>query len=219
MQDKNLKIMNIDFNCDLAQSFGVYKNESEYDLLDYVSSVNISCGFHAGDPLTIKKALLINLVTYFSLSITFAKAYKMEIEHVRPHGAMYRQASENIEFSRTIAKAIQKCSQWLVYYGATGYTLEHISNEENIKVAHEVHLEKIYRYIIDTNVVLDMSTVSSMDSSGLGIILAGINDAEKFDTKLFIMNPSEAARHALERTGFLDTFNIIHAVTEVSDVS
>ena len=48
------QIKNIDFNCDLAQSFGIYKNNAEYDLLDYVSSVNISCGFHAGDPLIIK---------------------------------------------------------------------------------------------------------------------------------------------------------------------
>ena len=52
------QIKNIDFNCDLAQSFGVYKNSSEYQLLDYVSSVNISCGFHAGDPMSIKEALL-----------------------------------------------------------------------------------------------------------------------------------------------------------------
>ena len=51
-------IKNIDFNCDLAQSFGIYKNSTESRLLDYVSSVNISCGFHAGDPLTIKEALL-----------------------------------------------------------------------------------------------------------------------------------------------------------------
>ena len=51
-------IKNIDFNCDLAQSFGIYKNSSESRLLDYVSSVNIACGFHAGDPLTIKEALL-----------------------------------------------------------------------------------------------------------------------------------------------------------------
>ena len=49
---------NIDFNCDLAQSFGVYKNEKEYSLLKYVSSVNISSGFHAGDPVTIREALL-----------------------------------------------------------------------------------------------------------------------------------------------------------------
>ena len=51
-------IKNLDFNCDLAQSYGVYKNNNEFELLDYVSSVNISCGFHAGDPVTIKDALL-----------------------------------------------------------------------------------------------------------------------------------------------------------------
>ena len=171
-------IKNIDFNCDLAQSFGIYKNSSEARLLDYVSSVNIACGFHAGDPLTIKNALLTAkeknvvigahigfddiqgfgyrqmeldndeldaLVTYqVGALMTFAKTYHMEIEHVRPHGAMYRQAAEDIEFSRTIAKAIKKCSQWLVYYGAAGENLATIAEDENIQVAHEVHLEKIY---------------------------------------------------------------------------
>ncbi len=180
-------IKNIDFNCDLAQSFGIYKNSSEARLLDYVSSVNISCGFHAGDPLTIKEALLQakekNIVVgahigfddiqgfgYRQMDLdedelealvmyqvgaimTFAKAYNMEIEHVRPHGAMYRQAMEDLEFSRTIAKAIKKCSQWLVYYGATGENLATIAEEENIQVAHEVHLEKIY----DENGNIDFS--------------------------------------------------------------
>lgn len=171
-------IKNIDFNCDLAQSFGIYKNSSEYRLLDYVSSVNISCGFHAGDPLTIKEALLqakqknvvigahigfddiqgfgyrqmeldndeLEALVMYQVGaiMTFAKAYSMEIEHVRPHGAMYRQACEDLEFSRTIAKAIKKCSKWLIYYGATGENLAQIGEEENIQVAHEVHLEKIY---------------------------------------------------------------------------
>lgn len=171
-------IKNIDFNCDLAQSFGIYKNSSELRLLDYVSSVNISCGFHAGDPLTIKEALLhakeknvvvgahigfddiqgfgyrqmeldteeLEALVMYQVGaiMTFAKAYSMEVEHVRPHGAMYRQAAENLEFSRTIARAIKKCSKWLVYYGATGENLAQIGDEENIQVAHEVHLEKIY---------------------------------------------------------------------------
>ena len=56
LEKKLLK--SLDFNCDLAQSFGVYKNEAEFELLDYVSSVNISTGFHAGDPIAIKAALL-----------------------------------------------------------------------------------------------------------------------------------------------------------------
>ena len=56
LEKKSIK--NIDFNCDLAQSYGIYKNDNEFEILDYVSSVNISCGFHAGDPVTIKEALL-----------------------------------------------------------------------------------------------------------------------------------------------------------------
>lgn len=144
-------IMNIDFNCDLAQTYGIYKNSTEYDLLDYVSSVNIACGFHAGDPLAIKEALLAAknknvvigahigyhdiegfgyrpmdldedeldaLVMYqVGALMTFAKAYHLEIEHVRPHGAMYRKAMEDIETSRIIVRAVKKCSKWLVYYG------------------------------------------------------------------------------------------------------
>ncbi|MBQ8634676.1 LamB/YcsF family protein [bacterium] len=47
-----------DFNCDVAQSYGVYKNEIELEIAKYASSINISAGFHAGDPASIRKALL-----------------------------------------------------------------------------------------------------------------------------------------------------------------
>lgn len=47
-----------DFNSDLAQEFGIYKNENAYEVAKYMSSVNISAGFHAGDAMSIKKALL-----------------------------------------------------------------------------------------------------------------------------------------------------------------
>ena len=77
--------------------------------------------------------------------------------------------------------------------------------------------EKVFRYILDSNVVLDTENVTSIDSAGVGIVLAGINDGKKYGTKLFVMNPSDAAHRALERTGFYDMFNIIHSVTEVSD--
>ncbi|MBP3365792.1 MAG: STAS domain-containing protein [Treponema sp.] len=77
--------------------------------------------------------------------------------------------------------------------------------------------EKVYSYIVDTNVVLDMEQVTQLDSSGVGIVIAGHNSGEENKTKLFVMNPSEAARRSLERTGFFDMFNVIHSVTEVSD--
>ncbi|MDX1918225.1 MAG: 5-oxoprolinase subunit PxpA [Candidatus Caenarcaniphilales bacterium] len=47
----------LDLNCDLAQSWGAYKHAAEEELLAYVSSVNIACGGHAGDPPSIMAAL------------------------------------------------------------------------------------------------------------------------------------------------------------------
>ena len=76
--------------------------------------------------------------------MSFAKTMNMEIEHVRPHGAMYRQAAEDYTFAKSIARAVQKCSKWLVYYGAAGDVTGSVGDELNIQVAHEVHLEKVY---------------------------------------------------------------------------
>jgi 5-oxoprolinase (ATP-hydrolysing) subunit A len=42
--------MNIDINCDLGEHFGVWKTGDDEAILPYISSANIACGFHAGDP-------------------------------------------------------------------------------------------------------------------------------------------------------------------------
>ena len=40
----------IDFNFDMAESFGIWKLGRDEELLDYCTSANIACGFHASDP-------------------------------------------------------------------------------------------------------------------------------------------------------------------------
>ncbi len=40
----------IDLNCDMGESFGVYKLGSDDEVIQNISSANIACGFHAGDP-------------------------------------------------------------------------------------------------------------------------------------------------------------------------
>ncbi|MCA1320350.1 LamB/YcsF family protein [Bacillus tianshenii] len=40
----------IDLNCDLGESFGSFVMGNDQSILPYVSSANIACGFHAGDP-------------------------------------------------------------------------------------------------------------------------------------------------------------------------
>jgi 5-oxoprolinase (ATP-hydrolysing) subunit A len=40
----------IDLNCDLGESFGAYTIGSDSEVLPFISSANIACGLHAGDP-------------------------------------------------------------------------------------------------------------------------------------------------------------------------
>jgi UPF0271 protein len=46
----------IDLNADLGESFGAWQLGDDKALLGIVTSANIACGFHAGDPLTIRRA-------------------------------------------------------------------------------------------------------------------------------------------------------------------
>ncbi|MGC4023774.1 MAG: 5-oxoprolinase subunit PxpA [Mesorhizobium sp.] len=47
----------IDLNSDLGESFGAWKMGDDDAMLDIVSSANVACGFHAGDPVGILKTL------------------------------------------------------------------------------------------------------------------------------------------------------------------
>ena len=42
--------MNIDINCDMGESFGLYKMGNDRAIMPYITQANIACGFHASDP-------------------------------------------------------------------------------------------------------------------------------------------------------------------------
>lgn len=51
----------IDLNSDLGESFGVYTIGCDEKVLKYVSSANIACGLHAGDPDVMRKTVCLAL--------------------------------------------------------------------------------------------------------------------------------------------------------------
>ena len=48
--------MRIDLNADVAESFGAWTLGDDEAVLGVVTSANVACGFHAGDPLTLRRA-------------------------------------------------------------------------------------------------------------------------------------------------------------------
>ncbi|WP_018131853.1 LamB/YcsF family protein [Effusibacillus pohliae] len=51
----------VDLNCDMGESFGAYKLGNDEEILNFVTSANIACGFHAGDPATMRKTVKLAL--------------------------------------------------------------------------------------------------------------------------------------------------------------
>ena len=49
--------MTIDLNADAGESFGTWQVGDDEALFPFLSSVNLACGFHAGDPLTMRRAV------------------------------------------------------------------------------------------------------------------------------------------------------------------
>lgn len=223
----------IDFNIDAAQGFGIYKNDKETELLDYVSSVNISCGFHAGDPLLIREFLLkckernltigahigfndISGLGYRPMDLTpeeveaivlyqvgalvsFAKSYSLIVDFVRPHGAMYKMASENFEFAAAIARAMKKIDKWLNFVCLDNEVLDKVEAETGIVVTREVFADRYYttdfkpdwnstKYVSVEDSLNRIRTImfSSQIKLGNGIFMPVKCDTLHFDTK----NPS-----------------------------
>ena len=220
----------IDFNIDAAQGFGIFKNDKESELLDYVSSVNISCGFHAGDPLLIREYLIkckeknltigahigfndiqglgyrpmelkpdeIEAIVIYQIGAlaSYAKSYNLVIDHVRPHGAMYKLASENYDFSLAIVKAIQKFDKWLNYTCLDNEILEKVSADTGIVVNRELFIDKTYTqdfkvdwenqtYINEDDSLNRIRTVlhSTQIKIGNGMFMPVKTDTIHFDTK------------------------------------
>jgi 5-oxoprolinase (ATP-hydrolysing) subunit A len=53
----NGNTMDIDLNADLGEGFGPWRMGQDQALLEVVSSANIACGFHAGDPLIMDRTV------------------------------------------------------------------------------------------------------------------------------------------------------------------
>lgn len=50
-------VKKIDLNCDMGESFGAYSIGDDAGMLELVTSANIACGFHAGDPVVIRRTI------------------------------------------------------------------------------------------------------------------------------------------------------------------
>ena len=49
--------MNIDINSDLGEAFGPYVIADDEALMGVITSANVACGYHAGDPVVMDRTI------------------------------------------------------------------------------------------------------------------------------------------------------------------
>ncbi len=50
-------MLSVDLNCDMGESFGAWRMGNDAELMNVVSSINVACGFHAGDASVMRETV------------------------------------------------------------------------------------------------------------------------------------------------------------------
>ena len=51
------EMMSVDINCDMGESFGIYRLGFDEEMMSHITSANIACGYHAGDPIVMERTI------------------------------------------------------------------------------------------------------------------------------------------------------------------
>jgi UPF0271 protein len=57
----------IDLNADMGESFGMYKLGYDEEFMEFITSANVACGYHAGDPSVMRKT--VQLAKKFNVQV------------------------------------------------------------------------------------------------------------------------------------------------------
>ena len=81
----------VDLNCDLGESFGAWSMGADAAVLGHVSSANVACGFHAGDPRvmhgTVQAALERGVAVGAHPSLPDLQGFGRRVMHISPQEA------------------------------------------------------------------------------------------------------------------------------------
>ena len=165
--------MKIDLNCDMGENIG-----NDEDIMPHITSANITCGFHAGDEMSMRttvrlakrygvavgahpswrdregfgrREMSVRLDEVESLLwdqlttlVEIANSEGVQLQHIKPHGALYNQAAKDEALATAIAKAVKNFSGELILVGLAGSKLIEAGRNIGLSVANEGFPDRNY---------------------------------------------------------------------------
>ena len=168
--------ISVNINCDMGESFGLYKMGEDEKIMPYISEANVACGFHGSDPNHMAKTLRlakehgVKVGAHFSLpdlqgfgrremkidrdemkniiiyQIGALKGFideaGMQLNHLKPHGALYGMAAKYEETAHAVADAAQIFN--VPVFGLSGTLHEDIFKARGIEFIPEFFADLDY---------------------------------------------------------------------------
>ena len=168
----------IDINSDVGEFPHLLEDGTYYQLMDYITSINIACGGHAGDYNLMKamirmgieknvnigahpgypdkenfgrKIMVMNpsdimdtIIKQIENLFEIAAAEKTELQHVKPHGALYNQAAKSSTIAHAIGLAVKKIDPQLTIVGLSDSLMIDTWKEMGLNVAREAFADRSY---------------------------------------------------------------------------
>jgi UPF0271 protein len=167
-----------DLNCDAGESFGPWPMGSDETLIPLMTSVNIACGAHAGDPLVMRRTVELALESGVAIGAHpgypdlqgfgrralalspleveawilaqigalygVARAAGATLSHVKLHGALYNQASDDPLLATAVARCVLAFDTSLILIARSGSIQSRIAKEMGLVVAEEAFIDRGY---------------------------------------------------------------------------
>src|SRR5690625_4077951 len=162
----------VDINCDMGESFRLYTQGNDEEMMKYITSANIDCGFHAGDTHEMRKTVELakkydiaigvhpgfpdligfgrryidctpseikDYITYQMGALReFANVFNVEIQHCKPHGALFMQAMEDKKIARAILEAVHVTNSDIIVFAVNNSEMLEEATKMGVPVAKEV---------------------------------------------------------------------------------
>ena len=174
-------MLSIDLNADLGESFGPWSLGNDEELLNFLTSANLACGFHASDPLTIKRSVKLakekkvaigahpgfpdkvgfgrrdmsispdevyaDTIYQIGALLAFLKVEGVQLNHVKPHGALYNKMGYDKEIAKAVAAAVHDLVPevpLVILGGSGGKVILAAAQQVGIKTVSEAFPERAY---------------------------------------------------------------------------
>ena len=142
----------VDLNSDLGESFGNYTIGMDEEILKYVSSANVACGWHAGDAMVMEKT--VALAKEFGTAVGAHPGFPDLVGFGRRNMAVtpdeakayvrYNMAAVDEKLAVAMCEAVYEVDKDIIFMGLAGSKMITAAEKVGLRAASEVFADRAY---------------------------------------------------------------------------